>query len=339
MKRLNLFLLCGLIILLNACKTDTVKSINTTSIKLDNSISDATILLNGDPIANKKYATDNPIFFDLYTNQILGIPDSSRLGRADSLVSLSKVQYIKGLQDTIKLGIGATGPIEQDFIAALKLLKYYLPNYKTPSIYFCNTLFNYQLFLFSDRDRDAIGIGLDLFLNKYYNYKQIDPQNPSYSDYLTIHFDKDHIVPKAMYLAINEALGSPNGVRLIDQMIHNGKKLYLLKQILPNTSEPLVMDYTDAQYEFCDKQELEIWSFFLDEKLLYETSPSKINKYLNPSPDAPGMPEAAPGRVANYIGLRVVEQWMNKNKKTIADLLAQIDAQLLLDESKYKPKR
>ena len=86
--------------------------------------------------------------------------------------------------------------------------------------------------------------------------------------------------------------------------------------------------------------ELEIWSFFIDQNLMYESKIGKINKYINDSPNAPGMPQEAPGKTANYIGYKIIEAYMDKyTDKEITDLLQATDLQVILDESKYKPKR
>lgn len=58
--------------------------------------------------------------------------------------------------------------------------------------------------------------------------------------------------------------------------------------------------------------ELEIWSFFTEQNLIYETNVNRINKYINPSPDSPGMPADAPGQTANYIGYQMITAYMEK---------------------------
>lgn len=72
-----------------------------------------------------------------------------------------------------------------------------------------------------------------MFLGRNYPYKNIDPTNPNFSGYLTRTFDKDYLTKKTIDLIVEDITGSPGGVRLLDYMVHNGKKLYLLKKFLP----------------------------------------------------------------------------------------------------------
>lgn len=81
-------------------------------------------------------------------------------------------------------------------------------------------------------------------------------------------------------------------------------------------------------------------SFFLDQKLFYESNFSKIGKYVFPSPISPDMPEAAPGRTANFIGSQIIKAYMSRfPETTLEQLINMKDSQLILEKSKYKPKK
>ena len=52
------------------------------------------------------------------------------------------------------------------------------------------------------------------------------------------------------------------------------------------------------------------------------------------------MPSEAPGRTANFVGWRIVREYMQRHPQaSMEDLLAVEDAQELLDRSRYKPAR
>ena len=85
--------------------------------------------------------------------------------------------------------------------------------------------------------------------------------------------------------------------------------------------------------------ELEMWAFFFKEELFYKTNMMEINKYVNPSPDSPGMPEGAPGRTGNYMGWQIVKAYMKRHPdKSIMDLIQMADAQKIMNESRFKPR-
>lgn len=227
-----------------------------------------------------------------------------------------------------------------DITTAFKRIKYYFPDAPIPNVYTLISEYAYQNFVFDDAGRDGLGIGLDLFLGREFDYKKIDPKSPSFSQYLTRTFDKEHLVKKSVEALLNDMIGPPRGARMIDQMIHNGKKLYVLKRIFPETPDSIIIEYTSDQMDWVRNNEEEMWAFFFKEELFYETNMMSINKYINISPNSPGMPEAAPGRTANYMGWQIVETYMKRFPETTMIELLQLDnAQKILDDSRFKPRR
>lgn len=256
------------------------------------------------------------------------------------LLTFLRDPFFQNLQDTIGLVFNDMSDIEKEYEQAYKYFSYYFPEGDIANIYTMNTGFNYQRFLFSDdNEKNALGVSLDLFLGDDYPYKRIDPQNPSFSTYLTRSFNKEHLVKKTIEILVDDQIGTANGVRMIDHMIHNGKRLYILDHLLPETPDSIIMEYTSEQMQWVKNNELSMWAFFFDQELFYETNMMSINKYLSPSPNSPGMPTEAPGRTANYIGWQIVKKYMQRNPKaTIQDLIAYSDAQKFMEESKYKPR-
>ncbi len=233
-----------------------------------------------------------------------------------------------------------TAEFGDDFTTAFKRIRYYFPDAPIPNVYTFLSEYAFQNFIFSDAARDGLGVGLDLFLGRDFDYKKIDPKSPSFSEYLTRTFDKDHLVKKSIEAYLNDMIGPPRGARMIDQMIHNGKKLFVLKRIFPETPDSIIIEYSSDQMDWVRKNEEEMWAFFFKEKLFYETNMMTINKYVNISPDSPGMPDVAPGRTANYMGWRIIETYMERYPETsLIELLQMQDGQKILDDSRFKPRR
>lgn len=281
---------------------------------------------------------EHPAFSDLYFNSILDVGGEDELDM--SLISdFITDPSIRHLKDTIDLIIDK-GELKSEFTKALSYIKHHFPHWNIPNIYTLISGFGYQRFLFEDEAGDAIGVGLDFFLGSQYPYKSIDPNNPSFSSYQTRSFNKEHIVKKSLEVWLEDKLAPLRSSRMVDHMIRNGKKLYVLNKLLPSTNDTVVTEYSLKQLEWAKDNQLQIWTFFLNEDLFFETNMRKLNKYINPSPDAPGMPLEAPGRIANYMGWQIVEAYMDKNPEvSIENLVMDSDAQRILDKSKYKPKK
>lgn len=287
----------------------------------------------------QKLANTYPAFYNLYFTNILPLTkDSAQLGEA--VKGFISDDRIRKLYDTTQIVMQNWPVIEKEMKEAFKYIKHYIPAFEPPKIYTFISEYSMQLMIFDDHGIDGLGLGLDLFLGNQYPYKNIDASNPNFSAYLTRTFNTEHIAPKTIDLIIDNMVDGAGGARLIDLMIHNGKKLYLKKLFMPYTNDTLIFEYTTAQLDWVGKNELEIWGFLADQNLVYESVPTKISKYINPSPNAPGMPVEAPGRTANYIGLKIIEAYVRKYPNTsIQQLINLKDAQKILELSKYKPKR
>ena len=59
---------------------------------------------------------------------------------------------------------------------------------------------------------------------------------------------------------------------------------------------------------------------------------------MEPAPFSGRMPKESPGRVAVWTGWQIVKAYMDRHPTTtLQELMAIPDAQLLLNESKFKP--
>lgn len=283
-----------------------------------------------------------PAFTKIFFEHILPLAPRKE---GESLISNYKAflqeEGVDKLADTIQLLFTDMSDIQQSYDQANKYYQHYFDGSTLPDLYTYYSGFAMQRFLFGDTlDRDAVGVGLDLFIGGDFDYKSIDPSNTNFSAYLTRSFDKNHLVKKALDLKVEEIVGQPDGIRLIDQMVNAGKKLYILDKLLPQVSDTIVMEYTKDQLKWCKENELQMWSFFFEKELFYETNAGIVRKYIDHNPTSQGMPPAAPGRTGQYLGWQIVKSFMDKHPEmSIQDLIAHKDAQQLLEQARYKPKR
>lgn len=334
-----------LIIVLNSACTSTNKVPDVDHIKVDYEVVrfeedlmnlDTTDINKALNILYTKY----PAFSNIYFNNILPyVNNPKEIEKNVKVYVTDSVSHV--IYNLVKEKYNIFDNVNKNFKTAFKYLKYYFPNENIPDIYTFISTFGYQGFIFDvDKKRNGLAIGLDMYLNEDISYKSYFPKAPQFSDYLTRAFNKDHIVRKCMQLIVEDKLGNTNGKAMIDHMIHNGKKLYILDQLLPHVSDTIIMEYNAAQLEWCNNNEYEMWTFFRNESLIYETKSKKINRFVQAAPRTQGMDERAPGRTANYIGWKIVSAYMNRYPNTTMDELIQIQpAQQLLQLSKYKPKR
>ena len=243
-----------------------------------------------------------------------------------------KTPQIRQLYDTTQIVLGDMAPYKNDLDQAFRFYKNYFPEAAVPEI--ITFISEYSLGNFVADG--MVGIGLDFSLGS--NYSRYNPS--FFPAYIRRSMNKEHLVSKTMEAVAGDLVGEIEGDRLLDYMIHNGRKYYVLDLLLPHAADSLLLQYSGTQMKWLEDNELQIWSHFIGEDLLYSTRYKDIRKLVDYSPNAPGMPPEAPGRTANWVGWKIVEAYMDRHPEvTPAELLKTKDSQKILDGSKYKPRR
>lgn len=279
-------------------------------------------------------------FSDLYFGQVLGSTDPRIAVEGHEAYVKGFVSHpsVRKLYDTTQVIYPDLDWLAEDFEQAFRFYKYYFPG-EPLSGEVVTFISEYTIggFLYGE---NSIAVGLDFYLGEGYPYASYIPANPNFSAYLTRSFNKDHIVPKSMKLLVQDLLGNVRGNKLLDYMIHNGKELYLLDKLLPETPDSVKLEFSQPQVEWVNENEANIWAYFISENLLYSTEFKKFQKLVEYSPNSPGMPEEAPGRTANWLGWQIVKAYMEKHPEmTLPELIMMDDAQVILDGSRYKPRK
>lgn len=247
-----------------------------------------------------------------------------------------KHAQVRKLYDTCQVVYKDMSTIEKEFTSAFKFYKYYFPNKPTPEVTTYISEYGVGAFPYGDH---SLAIGLDFFLGeKHLGYQQLELPR-----YILRGMDKNHLTARALegYISGLVDEGNPPGKRLIDVMITNGKKLYILDKLMPYTADSIKLAYTQKQVDWCNNNESDLWAYLLSENLLYSVRSDTWAKLVNPSPTGtPKMPADSPGRAGNWLGMQIIRAYMKKYPNTtLEQLIAIKDAQTILDQSKYKPKR
>lgn len=121
-------------------------------------------------------------------------------------------------------------------------------------------------------------------------------------------------------------------------MIYQGKVLYATDVLSPDIPDTIKTGYSEIQLQWALSHEEEIWSFFIEQQLLYNTNPKTYLKYIHDGNSTSGFPKEAPARLGAFIGWKMVRAYMKKHEGiTLQQLFEMKDAQKILSESGYKP--
>ena len=182
-------------------------------------------------------------------------------------------------------------------------------------------------------DKENIVIGLDYFLPKTNKYKPRDL--PSY---ILDRYSPEHInsISLSSYLSqfnlINES-----DLTLINEMISFGKLYYVVSKLLPCTEQRIILGYSEKEFELVNKNEAFIYSFFLQNELLFEESNLIKQKYLSERPSTFEISQSIPGRIGRWLGLRIVSSFMDSSTYTLEELLKEDDYKNIFYNSNYNP--
>jgi hypothetical protein len=281
-----------------------------------------------------------PKFSSIYFEKIIGLKDAKdSVGKyrneVRKFLTDSSMRY---MLDTIGKVYPDLNAEKREIEQGLRYFKHYFPNRPVPTtIYTMPSAYNFAAVFPTE---DAIAVGLDMFLGKNYTVYESLAMNGQYPRFISRTFRRDYLVDRVFELLVGDVAGEPSGNRLLDYMIHNGKKLYVLDCLLPKTPDSIKLNYTTEQMSGIYANESFTWGRILKQNLIYSTSFQEFQKLVTPAPNAPVIAEEAPGGVGNFIGWQIVKQYMKRHPETTLDALMKLkDAQKILDDSKYKPKK
>ena len=131
--------------------------------------------------------------------------------------------------------------------------------------------------------------------------------------------------------------GQTPSMTLLDYMVAEGKAIYFAQQVLPDAPDSILMRYTADQTEWMKANEEHVWSYFMQNRLLYETDYMRFHNLIDDAPKTNAFRDSSP-RTTDYIGWRIVSQYMKNSGCTMQELFDETDAQKILNQSNYRPK-
>lgn len=274
-------------------------------------------------------------FFDLFAYQI------TSLGSRDSL--LMQERFRQFVMDTnfrkvysdVQAVFGDLRPIQEKLTKAFRYYKYYFPKNEVPQVLTLVSAFSYPIIA----DSSHLAIGLDMYMGPdYHFYNTLEPPLPMYL--------RNRMRPE--YVAIDALRGwaqsdysiDESQARMLDIMISQGRILYFLDKIFPESPDSLKLGYSSAQTAWCFENEAKIWSFFVDQQLLFSNDPNLMMKYVNDGPTTNGFSKESPGNIGQFLGWQIVKAYMESHSRTsLRQLMDEKDLMKIYRDSRYKPQR
>ncbi|OQX98741.1 MAG: hypothetical protein B6I24_04530 [Bacteroidetes bacterium 4572_128] len=276
----------------------------------------------------KKYGN----FLELYNNRIIGIGSSNNKNYSIYLQRFLTYDLNLEVYKEIKKDFSNLENLKKNLENSFKHYKYHFPKKNIPEIYtFISGLQSYSIIT----DVNMLGIALDNYLGADYNfYKNIGIEN-----YKIKNMYKEKIVSDCMNLWAKMEFPIPNSIeKLVYKMIYHGKILYFLDAMKTSEEDFIKIGFTKKEIQFCEENEKEMWTYMVENKLLFSSKNADERKFIKDSPFTNCFSKNSPGRTGIWIGWQIVKNYMKNNEEIkIENLMKENDFQKILRKSRYNP--
>jgi gliding motility-associated lipoprotein GldB len=224
-------------------------------------------------------------------------------------------------------------PLTAELEILFKHIRYYFPEESLPEI---TTLTN-------DVDyHNRVILTDSLLLISLDNYLGADHRFYSNMDrYIAKELDSRYLSSDVATAFARRWVPFPAERSFIAQMIYYGKILYLKDLLLPLASDAVKIGYDDAELQWALDNEGQIWRYFIERELLYNTDRELAPRFLDPAPFSKFrllLDNESPGRLGRYMGWQIVRSYMETNEVPLEKMLG-LSGEELFKNSNYKPPK
>jgi hypothetical protein len=237
---------------------------------------------------------------------------------------------LKAFKNELQTYFGQMADIEQELNEAFSNIQKNYPDFKRPRVVTLITGFLGRDLYVSDT---LVVVGLDFFGGPKARFRPNDLFN-----YQLMRYDKPYIIPQILLtMATKYNKKNSQDLTLLADMVHDGKSYEFVKHIAPNTADSLIIGYSQTQLDDVYASQEDVWGYFLDRKLLFQTRDSEKQKFIGERPITVEISQYCPGRIASWVGWRIVSRYLKENPKTsLTELMRNTKSQQILADSRYK---
>jgi len=211
--------------------------------------------------------------------------------------------------------------------------KYYFPEFEIPNVITITSEVDYKNKVIYTED--YLFVSLDTYLGKDHKF-YIGIQ-----DFLRKNFKKEQIAPDSANEIAENYVPKAESRTFLAHMLYYGKILYLKDKLIPFKTDAEKIGYTQKEMEWAQSNEEEIWRYFVENELIYDTDSKLYERFLYPAPFSKfylQLDSESPARLGQYIGWNIIRRYMSKNDISINKML-DTSAEEIFNKANYKPKK
>lgn len=277
------------------------------------------------------FEINHAIFSEFFSNNILNQKDIKNENFKNELYSFINHPDMREAYDSVSFFFKDLSQIKNEIDLAFTNINKYFPNYSLPEVYTFFGGFKYGVIFYDN----VIGIGLENFLSKNSKFYSLlgEPK------YLRNYKNPAFIVSNVVEVWCNNYFLKDHQGDFLSNLIYYGKVMFFIKDVLPANKFQNNLRFSKQQLEWLSDNESKIWSFIIENKLLFSQRERDYRSFFYYSPFVKGMPKEAPSRLGYFIGYKIVNSYMKNNKVSINELMLESDYSKILNNSKYKPRK
>lgn len=276
----------------------------------------------------RQFLADHPVFAHNFIHMDQYPEDSIVV---NEIYRLIHDPHIDTLYQETQQAFGDLSELRNQFEDAFRHIKYYYPDFTPPAIY---TVFTGLGTIGSDFyiSDSLIMVSLEFFLGEEARYR------PQVYNYILERYKPEYVVPTTimLYSGRFNATNMDDEALLAD-MVFYGKSYYFTQKVLPCLSDSILAGYSEAQELLVENNTRIIWSHFIDNELLYETSHFVKPRYVEERPNTIEISNQVPGRIGRWLGWKIVQAYADRTDASLPEVMKERDARKIFRQSKYKP--
>lgn len=117
-------------------------------------------------------------------------------------------------------------------------------------------------------------------------------------------------------LAATQYPMADNQPTLLSWMLYEGALVEARMRLVPDATLDKALGYSRQQLEFAKTNLKRIWEEMRLLRIVYDTDPLTIDKYIALAPSTPLLQGTAPGRIGRYVGYCIVRAYLSKHPET-----------------------
>lgn len=325
MKRMAIFL--GFISLLTACRQVKHDPRPLLLTRYDREL--ATYMQTTDTASEHDFLDRHHLFHALYLSEIIALSPDDPSAKTKLAQRLSQPD-MRMLDQSVDSCYAETRDIETGLSQAFTRYKRLLPDDMLPTQLYGHVSGLQQQIVNVDT---LLSISLDHYLGA-----DFAPYRAIFNPYQLPRKSREYIVPDVVRVILytRHPFVGDSPSTLLQELVYEGKIIYCLQQILPDTPIERLMGYPPKEMQWCRENESRMWNRLLQEKNLYATDRFLIGQYLSPAPFTAPFTQESPGQAGRYVGWRIVSEYMRQSRSDLPALWRENNALNILKTAKYR---